>query len=240
MQNYNRDDVCNNGVCAVQPNVVFGLSADHTWYVRARNADGNSNWVESRFHFRDSAPAATTLTSPTGQIESTSPAFIWVHASGIEGYRLHVRDLTLGKNLLLRDYPSSDICTGTECQITVADLILPENQQLFFRVRGENSGGRGDWSDTSNFEVQLASSGAEQVIISEFVASNQEGLVDNTGDNSDWIELHNNTDSLVDLSGWTLTAGSDVHVFDGTVIDAGEYLIIFASGKPSRTIRPLH
>ena len=66
------------------------------------------------------------------------------------------------------------------------------------------------------------------VIISEFVASNDASLTDNTGDNPDWIELHNTSDLAVDLSGWTLTAGSDAHVFTDTVIGAGEYLVILS------------
>ena len=74
------------------------------------------------------------------------------------------------------------------------------------------------------------------VIINEFVASNQSSLTDNTGDDSDWIELHNTSNLPVDLSGWTLTAGSDTHVFTDTIIEANEYLIIFASGEPDRSI----
>lgn len=73
------------------------------------------------------------------------------------------------------------------------------------------------------------------VTINEFLASNQDGLTDNTGKNPDWIELHNRFDEPVDLSGWSLSAGSDTHVFSGTVIGANEYLVIFASGDPDRS-----
>ena len=78
--------------------------------------------------------------------------------------------------------------------------------------------------------------GDSSVTISEFVASNDVSLTDHTGDNPDWIELHNSSNEPVDLTGWTITAGSDVHVFSGTVIGANEYLVIFASGNPERTI----
>ena len=76
---------------------------------------------------------------------------------------------------------------------------------------------------------------APSVVINEFVASNQTGLEDNTGENPDWIELYNSSDEPVDLSGWTLTADSDNHVFVGPVIGANEYLVIFASGDPDRS-----
>ena len=50
---------------------------------------------------------------------------------------------------------------------------------------------------------QLAA--AEAVIISEFVASNVGGLLDEDQASSDWIELYNSGNSSVNLSGWYLT-----------------------------------
>src|SRR5690606_35780390 len=50
---------------------------------------------------------------------------------------------------------------------------------------------------------------AGPVIISEFLASNDDGLRDRDGDASDWIELHNPTGAAVDLAGWSLTDDAD-------------------------------
>lgn len=41
--------------------------------------------------------------------------------------------------------------------------------------------------------------------ISELLASNQDGLVDEDGDASDWIEIHNSGAVDVDLGGYYLT-----------------------------------
>src|SRR5262245_55806874 len=43
------------------------------------------------------------------------------------------------------------------------------------------------------------------VVISEFMAANTNGLADQDGAHSDWIELYNNGPSPVDLAGWHLT-----------------------------------
>src|SRR3972149_6019693 len=43
------------------------------------------------------------------------------------------------------------------------------------------------------------------VAINEFLASNDNGLTDADGDHSDWIELYNSGNELVDLGGWYLT-----------------------------------
>ncbi len=71
-------------------------------------------------------------------------------------------------------------------------------------------------------------------VISEFLASNSDGLRDGDGDSSDWIEIYNPTDSTFDLSGWSLTDDVDdinQWVFPTTTIEPEEFLIVFASGK---------
>lgn len=74
---------------------------------------------------------------------------------------------------------------------------------------------------------------AADVIITEFVASNQESLFDGNGVSSDWIEILNNGDESIDLAGHTLTDDAndlDKWVFPSRTLDAGEYLVVFASG----------
>ncbi|MEX2381393.1 MAG: CotH kinase family protein [Opitutales bacterium] len=76
--------------------------------------------------------------------------------------------------------------------------------------------------------------GAE-VIINEVLASNGNVLADEDGDYEDWIELHNAGDEAVNLSGWGLSDDYERPfrwVFPrGSGIEAGETLLIWASGK---------
>jgi len=44
-----------------------------------------------------------------------------------------------------------------------------------------------------------------EVVISEFLSSNGSSLLDEDGDASDWIEIHNPTASPVQLFGYFLT-----------------------------------
>ena len=53
--------------------------------------------------------------------------------------------------------------------------------------------------------LSLSWAAAQSVIISEFQASNQNGIVDEDGDTSDWIELYNNDTVVANLAGWHLT-----------------------------------
>lgn len=81
-------------------------------------------------------------------------------------------------------------------------------------------------------EPRLAMAG---VVINEFVADNANGLMDQDGDRSDWIELKNTDAAPIDITGWYLTDNSaDLTKWQlpaGTTLDPGEVLLVFASGK---------
>ena len=73
-----------------------------------------------------------------------------------------------------------------------------------------------------------------RVIISEFLAVNDKGLNDQDGDRSDWIEIRNTGTEKVDLKGWSLTDDATDLAgwkFPAVTIEAGGYMLIFASGK---------
>lgn len=73
------------------------------------------------------------------------------------------------------------------------------------------------------------------VCISEFLASNQDGIRDAFGSASDWIEIYNPTDAAIDLNGWHLTDDPD-ETFQWTFEQATPLasqarLIVWASGQ---------
>ncbi len=76
---------------------------------------------------------------------------------------------------------------------------------------------------------------AGTVRINEVMASNGATIADEDGEYPDWIELHNYGTAPVDLSGWGLSdnRGSPFkwRFPPATLIDAGGYLVVWASGK---------
>jgi hypothetical protein len=77
-------------------------------------------------------------------------------------------------------------------------------------------------------------------LITEFMASNGNNIhrttpvLDEDGEDSDWIEIFNPTAGPVDLDGWHLTdsAGNPAKWrLPAVTLDAGAYLLVFASGK---------
>ncbi len=73
------------------------------------------------------------------------------------------------------------------------------------------------------------------IVINEFMAANDSTIADGNGEYSDWIELYNNSGAAVDLTGWFLTDDPDDLIRwpfpAGVTLDAGEYLLLFASGQ---------
>ena len=72
------------------------------------------------------------------------------------------------------------------------------------------------------------------LVITEFMASNDVTLADKDGEFEDWIEIHNAGTDPVDLAGWTLTDDNQdlaQWTFPSTVLQPNEYLVVFASGK---------
>ncbi len=91
----------------------------------------------------------------------------------------------------------------------------------------------GETADADSGEGPLI----ETLFINELLASNDQGLLDEDGDSSDWIELVNAGDSALSLAGWALSDDVDdaePWLFPDVVLEAGSYLVVFASGKDRR------
>ena len=83
------------------------------------------------------------------------------------------------------------------------------------------------------------------ILINEFLADNESKspleygeILDGNNESSDWIELHNNSENAIDISRWYLTDDSILKTkwrfpagMDQLVLQPGDYLIVFASGK---------
>jgi len=97
----------------------------------------------------------------------------------------------------------------------------------------------GSWTYT----VQPAAASAA-VAISEFMADNDNGIRDEDGNRSDWIELQNRGGVGVDLEGWFLTDTSGNLTkwrFPASILPANQYLVVWASEKHrTNPAAPLH
>ncbi|MBD3335841.1 MAG: T9SS type A sorting domain-containing protein [Candidatus Eisenbacteria bacterium] len=125
-------------------------------------------------------------------------------------------------------------------------------EQLTFLALGEDQS-YGRWPDaTGGWELlSVATPGApnenpvnpEEVVlfINEFLALNDSGLQDETGDFEDWLEIYNPGPDAVEMGGLYLTddlAQTTQWAFPDTILAPGGYLIIWCDGDPEDG--PLH
>ena len=80
--------------------------------------------------------------------------------------------------------------------------------------------------------------------ISEFMASNTAGIVDEDGAHSDWIEIYNPDTTSVTLTNWSLTDSAGApHKWNFPAVTLGpnQFLLVWASGKNKVVVgQPLH
>jgi len=76
--------------------------------------------------------------------------------------------------------------------------------------------------------------GAQDLVINEIMSSNDAYLLDEDGDESDWIEIYNASNSSISLAGHHLSDESDnlsKWAFPDMMLGSNEFLIVFASDK---------
>lgn len=79
---------------------------------------------------------------------------------------------------------------------------------------------------------------SQSLAINEFMASNGGTLADEDGDFEDWIELYNYGDSVINLHGYYLSDDLSNPYrwrFPSVKLHAGEFLLVWASGKNRRS-----
>jgi hypothetical protein len=106
--------------------------------------------------------------------------------------------------------------------------------QVFHRPTPGQLNGEDGWLNP--FDGTLGGPNSE-VRITEVLTRNRTSLLDEDGDSSDWIELHNSSDQALDLTAFSLSDDmSRPHKWrlPRLVLDPGEYIIVFASGKDRR------
>jgi len=81
---------------------------------------------------------------------------------------------------------------------------------------------------------------AQSVVINELMSSNKTAVADEAGDFDDWIELYNNGDNSIDLSGYGLSDDAanlgKFKIPDGVSITGKGYLIIWADDDQEQGI----
>jgi len=141
------------GTCSVTPTTGLALGAGK-WWIQTWNSVGYGPW-SSQGNFTVAAPAAaTTLTTPSGNITDSTPTYTWNAVTGAAQYYLYVTDSVTGGKIKTW-YTASDAgCsdgTGT-CSVTPATVLAVGNGKWW--IQTWNPAGYGPWSSEKTFNRQ--------------------------------------------------------------------------------------
>ena len=84
---------------------------------------------------------------------------------------------------------------------------------------------------------------AQEVVINEIMSDNENIVFDASGESPDWIELYNRGLTAINLEGYYLSDDENdlkKWKFPNVAIEAGKFLLLFASGKDINGIEILH
>jgi len=98
-----------------------------------------------------------------------------------------------------------------------------------------DNSGKIDTADFALVAKDWQKGDSQPLIITEFMADNDNMITDGFGDDRDWIEICNVSDSIVSLDGWYLSDNEDDPTkwkfFTGKTIAPGQHLVVFASNQ---------
>lgn len=169
------------------------------------------------------AYSALTLT-----VEVTGAQAVWL------GWR-HQHDEPFARVPMYDDGQHGDGAAGDGVWGATIDVQVGQVQWYFY---AENEEAGAFLPERAEHEwLSLGLTG--EVVVNELMASNRTAVADAGGEYDDWIELHNRTAAVADLSGWYLTDDRSEPfkwMFpQGSFIEAGGYLIVWADddeGQP--------
>ncbi|MDP5170531.1 MAG: CotH kinase family protein [Bacteroidia bacterium] len=116
-----------------------------------------------------------------------------------------------------------------------ADIIINDLTTHYYIYAENNNIGKFSPARAQHeFYTLTATGGITQgdIVINEFMASNDTTAADLDGEYDDWIEIYNNSSSAIDISGYRLSDDiTDLSVFafpSGTIIQPNTYIIVWA------------
>jgi hypothetical protein len=127
------------------------ISTTYYWRVRITTAQEiHGEWSEVWNFTTIGIPPAPVLTSPSdGAVDvSTSPTLVWGHISGVDTYQLQVS----AESTFVSTFLNVEGITQSSFDVSGLDT----ERTYYWRVRGSNQFGQGDWSTVWSFTTRRA------------------------------------------------------------------------------------
>lgn len=203
--------------------------------------DGRSNYLLSQSDFTQTQPSINNVlssnTEPTINNQITITAEVDNETEVYIGYRSAL-GAPFTRVLMFDDGNNGD---GAANDGVYGATVTMSSTFLQYYIYADGTGiGRFSPARAEHefYTINAATPPAGDVVINEFMASNDVTMADQDGEYDDWIELFNNTSSSIDLSGYFLSDDAaeldQWEIPSGTSIDANGYLIVWADNDDTQ------
>ncbi|MCW3084428.1 MAG: hypothetical protein JWP12_1794 [Bacteroidetes bacterium] len=199
-------------------------------------------YLQSTTDFLYTTPAISAVTASTAAPDPDSTVTITANVTNTNAVYLGYRFSADSKFVRVPMYDDGLHNDGAAADNVYGAAFTMGSLQAQYYVYAENANAGMFSPERAEHEFYTLQSSvhnptAGEVVINEFMASNDDYMVNDYGDYEDWIELYNTTSNPVSLSGLYLTDNySNPAKFpfpSNTTIPAGGYLIVWADQDTS-------
>lgn len=173
----------------------------------------------------NNSPAINSTVSITANVVNTGTVYL--------GYRSYTQN-KFTKIIMYDDGAHNDGIAGDNIYGAIISVTSGETEYYVY-AENTNAGMFSPQRAEHEFytlQTSIAQPTLGQVVINEFLAANNFGETDENGKHEDWIELYNNTNSYLDLSGLNLSddyTNPTKYTFpNNTIIQPNGFLTIWA------------
>ena len=159
-----------------------------------RTGPGISNVSDSVKGMTSVRPKDTDSVDITATVNGASRAYLY-YGTGLAG-RFTKMEMSLNGNNATATIPAQE--KGEYVRYYIEAIANDGNNTASFSPKGAEH-------DVYVYQVQAANDVSSPVVINELMADNETVVSTPEGEYSDWVELYNNSNTAVDLSGYYLT-----------------------------------
>ena len=199
--------------------------------------DSRISYLNSVAEFKATPPSVTDIShsAVNGDIDKS----LWINVNVQNAnivqlyYRASAKDV-FNKIDMLDDGNNNDGSAGDAVYGALLPLTTTEIQ---YYIYAENNAAASFSPERAEIEFYTITSTGD-LVINEFMASNDDTAADQDGEYDDWIELYNNSENDISLNGYFLsdkTNDLSQWTLPDTVIKAKDYLIIWADDQSSQS-----
>ena len=198
--------------------------------------NGRYSYLMSQNDFTTTQPSISNISVSNGTIALGNTITISATVTDEQNVYLYYRSqeyAPFNKIAMFDDGNHNDGAANDD--VFSADLTI-NSLSTHYYIYAENSGiGKFSPARAQHEYYSLIATGGitpGDIVINEFMASNDTTVADQDGEYDDWVELYNNSASAIDISGYRLSgdlSGLSSFTFpSGTLLQADEYLIVWA------------